>query len=55
MWFVEKERGAYGIILLTNLNSSFKTDILHVLATSLKIQDLLLQEASAVFAQAPYD
>ncbi|MFB0504571.1 MAG: serine hydrolase domain-containing protein [Candidatus Bathyarchaeia archaeon] len=52
MWFVEKERGAYGIILLTNLNRSFKADILHALATSLKIQDLLLQEASARSTQS---
>ena len=52
MWFVEKERGAYGIILLTNLNRSFKDDNLHTLATGLKIEDLLLQEASARFTQS---
>ncbi|MDH5440257.1 MAG: beta-lactamase family protein [Candidatus Bathyarchaeota archaeon] len=52
MWFVEKERGAYGIILLTNLNRNIKDDNLHTLATGLKIQDLLLQEASARFTQS---
>ena len=53
MWFVEKEQGAYGIILMTNINTSFKTDSLYVPATNLKIQDLLLQEAYVRFTQTP--
>ena len=52
MWFVQKERGAYGIILLTNINRSLKADLIHALATNLKIQDLLLQEASVRFTQS---
>jgi len=51
MWMVEREHGTYGIILMTNLNTNFKEDALWASATNLKMQDVLLHEASVLFSQ----
>ncbi len=50
MWMVERDPGAYGIILMTNLNTNFKEDALWSSATDLKMQDILLHEASVLFS-----
>ncbi|MDH5375535.1 MAG: beta-lactamase family protein [Candidatus Bathyarchaeota archaeon] len=55
MWFVEQEEGAYGVILMTNINTNFKLDSIYTQAMSLKLQDVLLQEASVMFLQTPQD
>ena len=55
MWFVEKEEGAYGVILMTNINTNFKPDSIYIHAMSLKLQDVLLHEASVMFSQTPQD
>ena len=47
MWFVEEEQGGYGIVMLTNINESFKQNIVGVSTIYNKIEELLLREASS--------
>jgi CubicO group peptidase (beta-lactamase class C family) len=49
MWFVEEEQGGYGILLMSNINESFKHNIVGVSTVYRKIQELLLREASSMF------
>ena len=46
-----KKEGAYGIIFMTNIHTSFKPDSVYAPAINPKIRDLLLQKASAMFSQ----
>ena len=48
MWFVEREEGGYGVILLTNTESDFKAEArsLWMFASPLKLQVLLMEEAA---------
>jgi CubicO group peptidase (beta-lactamase class C family) len=49
MWFVEEEQGGYGIVLLSNVNESFKPNIVGVSTIYRKIEESLLREASSSF------
>lgn len=57
MWFVEEERGAYGIILLINTEFDFKSEArdLWLFASPFRLQGLLMEEPSVRFAQATGD
>jgi len=49
-WFVDKEQGGYGVIMLTNVNT-FKWDESLYFATYYKILTLLMDEASTRYEQ----
>jgi CubicO group peptidase (beta-lactamase class C family) len=53
MWFVEEKEGGYGIVLLTNTESDFKAEAreLWLFASPLRLQVLLMEEASRMYAQ----
>jgi CubicO group peptidase (beta-lactamase class C family) len=53
MWFVEEEQGGYGILLMSNINESFKPNIVGVSTIYKKIEELLLREASSMFSKNP--
>ena len=58
MWFVRKEEGGYGVILLVNTEFDFSAPndrFLWLLASPCKIQVLVMEEASARFAQTAED
>ena len=50
-FFVEKEEGGYGIILLSNVSKFFKSELTWFFGVYLKIDNLLMQEAEARFLQ----
>ena len=51
MYFVEEPQGAYGIILLTNLQNFLKGDMLWYFSIYLQLEDLLLDEAQALWLE----
>jgi CubicO group peptidase (beta-lactamase class C family) len=51
-WFVDKEQGGYGVIMLTNVNT-FKWDEALYFATYYKILTLLMDEAASRYEQRP--
>jgi CubicO group peptidase (beta-lactamase class C family) len=53
MWFVNGEKGSYGIILLVNTEFDFKAEARNtwIFASPLKLQVLLMEEASEFYGQ----
>jgi hypothetical protein len=49
MFFVKKEGGGYGVIVLSNAGGLFKSDVKSFFAIYLKVENLLMQEAEARF------
>jgi len=49
-WFVDKEQGGYGVIMLTNVNNHTHDEALYF-ATHYKILTLLMDEAASLYAQ----
>ena len=49
-WFVDKEQGGYGVIMLTNVNT-YKWDEALYFATHYKILTLLMDEAASLYEQ----
>ena len=52
MWFVSDAGGGYGMILLFNTDLDFKPDSLWMFASPLRLQVLLMEEASLLYQQA---
>lgn len=52
MYFVEEEAGGYGFILLTDASKLFKQDVAWHFEICLKMENLLMQEARALYLEA---
>jgi CubicO group peptidase (beta-lactamase class C family) len=51
MFYVEREEGGYGVILLANLSQFYDSDLTWFFGIYLKLDNLLMQEAEARFSQ----